>query len=41
VRWPPAWELLVRESLVSKGSNVEAEGSTALEAIARQQPVKT
>jgi hypothetical protein len=36
VRWPPAWELAVRESPASKDVNTEA---TVLE-VTRQQPVK-
>jgi hypothetical protein len=41
VRWPPAWELVVRETPASKEANMEAEEAMALEALTRQQPVKT
>jgi hypothetical protein len=40
VRWPPAWELVVRESPASKDVNTEAEEATTLEAVTRRQPVK-
>jgi hypothetical protein len=39
VRWPPAWELVVRQSSFSKDVNTEAEEATALEAVTRRQPV--
>jgi hypothetical protein len=35
VRWPPAWELVGRQSPGSKGVNTEAEKATALEAVTR------
>jgi hypothetical protein len=41
VRWPPAWELVVRQSLDSEDMNTEVEGSMVLEAVTRQRPVKT
>jgi hypothetical protein len=34
-------QLVGRESPASKGVNTEAEEATALEAVARRQPVKT
>jgi hypothetical protein len=40
VRWPPAWEWVVRQSPASKDVNMEAEETTALKAITRRQPVK-
>jgi hypothetical protein len=40
VRWPPAWELVVRHSLTSKDVNTEDEEATTLEAVTRRQPVK-
>jgi hypothetical protein len=40
VRWPPAWVLVVRQSLASKGVNTETNETTALEAVTRRQPVK-
>jgi hypothetical protein len=47
VRWPPAWEsvswsneLVVGYSAGSKDVNTEVEGSTALVAVTRRQPVK-
>jgi hypothetical protein len=40
VRWPPAWELVVRQSPASKDVNTEAEEATALEAVTRRQPLK-
>jgi hypothetical protein len=33
-------ELVMRQSLASKGVNTEAEEATALEAVTRRQPVK-
>jgi hypothetical protein len=41
VRWPPAWELVARQSSLSKDVNTETEIGTALEAVTRQQPVKS
>jgi hypothetical protein len=38
--WPPAWELLVRQSPASKDVSTEAEEATGLEAVTRPQPVK-
>jgi hypothetical protein len=40
VIWPPARELAERLSLASKNVNPEAEEATALETVARRQPVK-
>jgi hypothetical protein len=40
VKWPPTWELVVRQSPASKNMNTEAEEATALEAVTRRQPVK-
>jgi hypothetical protein len=41
LRWQlEEWELVVKQSPVSKDINVEAEEATALEAVTRQQPVK-
>jgi hypothetical protein len=38
VRWPSAWDLVLRESQVSKNVNTEAEEATELEAVTRRQP---
>jgi hypothetical protein len=40
VRWPPAWELLVRQSSASEDVNTETEEATVLEAVTWRQPVK-
>jgi hypothetical protein len=40
VRWPPAWELVVRQSPATKDAKREAEEVTALEAVTRRQQVK-
>jgi hypothetical protein len=40
VMWPPAWELVVRQTPARKGVNTEAEEATVLEAVTRRQPVK-
>jgi hypothetical protein len=40
VRWPPAWELVVRQSPTSKDVSMEAEEATALKAVTRRQPVE-
>jgi hypothetical protein len=40
VRWPPAWELVVRELPANKDVNTEADEAMALEAVTRRQPVK-
>jgi hypothetical protein len=40
VIWPPAWELVVRQSPASKGLSTKAEEATALEAVTRLQSVK-
>jgi hypothetical protein len=39
VRWSLVWELVGRQSPVSKGVNAEAEEATALEAVTRQRLV--
>jgi hypothetical protein len=41
VRWPTAWELVVRQLSASKNVNTEVEGSTALKSITIQRLVKT
>jgi hypothetical protein len=41
VRWPPAWELVVRYSPASTDVNMEVDGCTVLEAVTRQRQVKT
>jgi hypothetical protein len=41
VRWPPAWELVVRQSPASKDVNTDAEEATPLETVTRQRLVKT
>jgi hypothetical protein len=41
VRWPPAWELVVRQSPASKDVKTEAEEAAALETLTRQRLVKT
>jgi hypothetical protein len=40
VRWPPAWELFVRQSPASKDVKTEAEKARALVAIISRQTVK-
>jgi hypothetical protein len=40
VRWPPAWELVVRQPLARNDVYTEAEEATTLEAVTRRQPVK-
>jgi hypothetical protein len=40
VIWPPALELVVRQSPEIKDMNTVAEETTALEAVTRRQPVK-
>jgi hypothetical protein len=40
VRWPPAWELILRQSPASMDVNLEAEKTMALEAATRRQPEK-
>jgi hypothetical protein len=43
VRWPPTWELVLRQPPASKDVKKEAEEaekSAALEAFTRQQPMK-
>jgi hypothetical protein len=40
VRWPPAWELVVRQLLASKDVYTEAEVATALGTFTRRQLVK-
>jgi hypothetical protein len=37
VRWPPAWELVLRQSPASQDVNTEADEGTALEAATRRQ----
>jgi hypothetical protein len=40
VRWPPAWEGVVRWLLVSKDVNTEGEEAMALETVTKRQLVK-